>query len=142
MPIRPITSIRLSADLDREIEAAFSQLIYQPWSRCGEFSGWQPAVDVYETDDEYLIEADLPGVSRQDLELRVDERQLTLRGQRRSLTVQQSSRGVRLERALGEFQRTITFEHPVDAERIDLRCEQGILQVRLPKRKPAHASRS
>lgn len=141
MPRNPISSIRLSPDLGREIEAAFSQLIHQPWGRGSELGAWQPAVDVYETDEEYLLEVDLPGVSRQDLELHVDDHSLTLHGHRRSVTVRQSSRGLQLERAQGEFQRAITFDQTVDPAHMEVRCEQGILHVRLPKHRSARSSR-
>lgn len=136
----PFSPIRLSMDLDREIEAAFSQLIHQPWGRGSTLRNWQPAVDVFETDDAYLIEADLPGVTRQDIEVEVSERRLELRGQRRSVQVSHSGREVRLERSHGEFQRTITFDHPVDPSRIETHCDAGILSVRLPKRRSERAS--
>ncbi len=136
----PFSPIRLSIDLDREIEAAFSQLIHQPWGRCGTLPNWQPAVDVIETEDAYHIEADLPGVTRQDIEIEAGERRLELRGHRRSVRLSQTGREVRLERSHGEFQRTISFEHPVDPDQMESRCDAGILHVRLPKRRSESVS--
>lgn len=130
-PFRPL---RLCFDLDQEIEAAFATLIHQPWGRPEAPRGWQPAVDLYETDEAYFLEADLPGVSREDIELRVEDSRVLLRGHRRSVRVSQSERGVRIERAQGEFERAITLNQPVDPERVEVSCEQGILRVRLPKR--------
>lgn len=132
----PRTPLRLCIDLDREIEAAFASLIHQPWGRPDVPRGWQPAVDLYETDEAYFLEADLPGVSRDDIELRVEDSRVLLRGHRRSVRVSQSERGVRIERAQGEFERAITLAHPVDPERVEVSCEQGILRIRLPKRTP------
>lgn len=125
---------RLSFDHDQEIEAAFANLIHQPWGHSDPPRGWQPAVDLYESDEAYLLEADLPGVSRNDVELRVEDSRVLLRGHRRSVRVRQSERGVRIERAQGEFERAITLAHAVDPERAEVSCEQGILRVRLPKR--------
>lgn len=130
-PSRPL---RLCFDLDQEIEAAFATLIHQPWGHSETPRGWQPAVDLYETDEAYFLEADLPGVSRDDVELRIEDHQVFLRGHRRSVRVSQSERGVRIERAQGEFERAITLNQPVDPARVEVSCEQGILRVRLPKR--------
>lgn len=130
----PRTPLRLCLDLDQEIEAAFANLIHQPWGRSESPRGWQPAVDLYETDEAYFLEADLPGVSRDDIELRVEDSRVFLRGHRRSVRVSQSKRGVRIERAQGDFERAITLDRPVDPKRVEVSCEQGILRVRLPKR--------
>lgn len=135
MPRTPLRPLRLLFDLDREIEAAFANLIHQPWGRPETANVWQPAVDLYETDEAYFLEADLPGVSRDDIELHVEGSRVVLRGHRRSVRVSQSERGVRIERAQGEFERAITLAQPVDAERVEVTCEQGILRVKLPKRK-------
>lgn len=130
----PLCPIRLSVNLDHEIETAFVQLIHQPWGRSTGLSDWQPAVDLFETDDEYLIEADLPGVLPQDIEVRVDDHRIELRGQRRSVKFNQSSRGLSLERSHGQFHRLITLPHPVDSSRMTTHCEAGILRIHLPKR--------
>lgn len=137
MPQDFFSPVRLSMDLDREIENAFSRLIHQPWGRCTGLANWQPAVDVLETDDAYLIEADLPGVAQQDVEIRVDDHRLVLRGQRRSLQVSQTGREVRVERSRGEFERSVTLIHAVDPEHMQAHCQDGILHVRLPKRSPS-----
>ena len=126
--------LRLSFDLDQEIEAAFANLIHQPWGRPDPPHGWQPAVDLFENEEAYFLEADLPGVSRDDVELHVKDLHVLLRGHRRLVRVSQSERGVRIERAQGEFERAITLAHAVDPERVEVSCEQGILRVRLPKR--------
>lgn len=130
----PRTPLRLCFDLDQEIDAAFANLIHQPWGRSEAPRGWQPAIDLFETEEAYFLEADLPGVSRDDIELRVEDSRVVLRGHRRSVRVSQSGRGVRIERAQGEFERAITLALPVDPERAEVTCEQGILRVRLPKR--------
>lgn len=134
MSQHPLRPLRLLVDLDQEIERAFSTLIHAPWGRPEVSGSWQPAIDLFETDDAYLIEADLPGVSRDDIKLRVEERRVVLQGHRRSVRVSQSERGLRIERAQGEFERAMTLDHAVDSNRVEVTCDQGILHVRLPKR--------
>ena len=68
-PIRPL---RLSLDLDRRIDQVFSELIHEPWGCDFGAAAWQPAVDVYETGDAYLIEVDIPGVPPENVEVQVD----------------------------------------------------------------------
>jgi HSP20 family protein len=133
LPLRPL---RLSLDLDRRIEEAFEELIHEPWGR--ELGpAWQPAVDVRETEDAYLIEADLPGVAPEQVEVRVDGRRLTIRGSRHSLTWcrEESSKTILIERQRGQFLRTLDLEHAVDPEKLETHFEHGILQARLPKKK-------
>lgn len=130
----PFRSLRLAFNLDREIEAAFASLIHDPWRQDVGTRGWQPAMDLYETEEAYLLEVDLPGVSRDDLELRIEDRRVFLRGHRRSVRVSQSERGVRIERAKGEFERAVTLNQPVDPDRAEVNYDEGILRIKLPKR--------
>lgn len=138
MPSSSLRSLRVFFDLDREIEAAFAALIHEPWGRVDVPQSWQPAVDLYETDVAYVLEADLPGVSRDDIELSITDQRVVLRGHRRSVRVSQSERGVRIERARGDFERAVTLTQPVDPERVEVNCDQGILRIKLPKRDPQH----
>lgn len=134
----PWKPIKLLSDLNREIEETFSQLIYEPWGKAVEHATpWEPAIDVYETDDAYLIEADLPGVAAENVELRLQGSLVTLCGSRRSITLTKSGRSVWVERGQGRFCRTFHLDSPVDTEHIETRCEQGIYHVRLPKKKRA-----
>jgi HSP20 family protein len=93
--------------------------------------GWSPPVDIEETDDAYLVEVDLPGVSRGDLKLEWNGRQLTLHGQ-----VRERARTGFLHqqtRRLGQFHYTVLLPGEVDGERIDASLTDGLLTVRAPK---------
>jgi HSP20 family protein len=136
----PLKGLRLSVDLGQRIEQAFSELIYEPWGRGIERKAWQPAIDIYETDDAYLIEADLPGVPPDSVAIRVDGERLTICGTRQSVAWLQEGRSIRIERARGEFCRSLHLEHRVDVEHIDKQYEHGILRVRLPKLPPDRPS--
>jgi len=134
--------VRLSLDLDRRIEQLFTELIHEPWGREFSATEWQPAIDVHETADAYLIEADIPGVAPEDVEVQVDGRRLTIRGTRDTVTWSgsQAGRSVLVERQHGQFCRTLELDHPVAIERLQMQFEQGILRARLPKTQEAPAS--
>ena len=129
-PLRPTARL---LDLDRCIDEAFSRLIHEPWASHRPGTLWQPAIDVLETADAYLLEADLPGVAKEDLQVQIEDRQVILTGRRQSLSWRHSERSLQIERSAGEFNRTFTFEMPIDAGGIDLKFEHGILRLRLPK---------
>lgn len=134
LPIRPL---RLSLDLGRRIDEAFEELIHAPWGREQLASSvWQPAVDIYEVDDAYLIEADLPGVPPERVEVHAEDSRLTFRGMRETVTSGWSATGRTLlvERRQGQFCRTIEFERPVDTNRVEMQFDRGTLRIRVPKR--------
>lgn len=141
-PFPPLRPVRLSLDLDRRIEQLFTELIHEPWGRDFGATVWQPAIDVHETADAYLIEADIPGVAPENVEIQVDGRRITIRGTRDTVTWSgsQAGRNVLIERQHGHFCRTVELDHPVAIERIQMQFEQGILRARLPKMQKAPAS--
>jgi len=96
-----------------------------------ERSDWIPTADVYETDSGYLIAIDLPGVTRDAVEIDLDENRLVVKGNR---TVQESTKH-RTERPFGKFLRTFTVPGTVDQTQIGADYKDGVLQLRLPKRK-------
>jgi HSP20 family protein len=93
---------------------------------------WAPAVDVLETEDGYLLFAELPGVRREDIQLQVRDRRLELSGRRQSLG--ENRNFLRMERSYGPFRRTFDLGSPVDVESISAGFEKGVLRVHLPKR--------
>ena len=92
---------------------------------------WAPAVDVLETEDSYLLFAELPGVAKEDIQLQVREKRLELSGRRQSLG--ESRNFLRMERSYGPFRRTFDLGVPVDAESITASFEHGTLRVAIPK---------
>ena len=94
---------------------------------------WAPAVDVLETEDSYLIFAELPGIRRDDIQLQVRDRRLELSGRRQCLG--ENRNFLRMERSYGPFRRTFDLGAPVDVDGITAGFEQGVLRVQLPKRK-------
>src|SRR5215203_3989264 len=93
---------------------------------------WAPSVDVLETEDAYLIFAELPGVRRDDIQLQVRDRRLELSGRRQTLG--ENRNFLRMERSYGPFRRTFDLGAPVDVDGISAGFEQGVLRVLIPKR--------
>ncbi|CAK7031964.1 MAG: hypothetical protein DELT_02828 [Desulfovibrio sp.] len=88
-----------------------------------------PLVNVAETDDSYIVDACMPGVSPEEVELTLEARSLVIKGERKS----PEGRYFRQERMAGSFQRVITLNVPVDRDRVKAKAENGILRVTLPK---------
>ncbi len=103
-------------------------------------TGWKPPVDLLETPDEYMITAELPGVSREDVSIEVNEGRLTLSGMRRDRSGAREEYH-RLERGHGRFTRTFQLPIPVDADRITADLRDGVLTVTCPKASDAAARR-
>jgi len=102
-----------------------------------ERADWTPPADIYETETSYLIAIDLPGVDRQALEIDIDDNRLTVKGTR---VVDESMRQ-RTERPGGRFLRTFTVPGSVDQSHIGAEYKDGVLQVRLPKRREQKSQR-
>jgi HSP20 family protein len=94
---------------------------------------WAPSVDVLETEDSYLIFAELPGVRRDDIQLQVRDRRLELSGHRQILG--ENRNFLRMERSYGPFRRSFDLEAPLDVDGIAASFEQGVLRVQVPKRR-------
>jgi len=101
-----------------------------------ERADWTPASDIYETESGYLIAIDLPGISRDAVEIDVDDNRLIVKGTR---NVQQSKH--RNERPRGKFVRTFSIPGSVDQGGIGADYKDGVLQIRLPKRQEQKAQR-
>lgn len=100
---------------------------------------WIPAMDLVEADDEFVLRADLPGLSEEDVNVEVDDNVLTVSGERKSEHEERKDGYYRVERSSGRFSRSLTLPEGVDAEAIKASVENGVLEVHIPKpaeRKP------
>jgi len=104
-------------------------------------STWVPPVDVYETDEGFVLKAELPGVQKDHLHIEVHDRTLTIRGERKPETEIPEDRYHRRERSYGSFQRVFTLPTPVDAEKVQANVHDGVLELRLPKYETAKPKR-
>jgi HSP20 family protein len=95
-------------------------------------SGWIPPIDVHETADEYVITAELPGLGRDDVQIKVTDGRVQISGQRRERDIP-CEQYHRVERGHGSFSRTFELPLPVDAERVGADLRDGVLIVICPK---------
>lgn len=105
----------------------------------GDLQGWAPLADVEETDDAYVVEIDLPGVKRDDIDIQLTDRQLTVSGD-----IKEKERtGIlrRRTRRVGQFQYAVTLPADVDAEKVSAHLDEGVLTVRVPKPEQAKPRR-
>jgi len=97
-------------------------------------ANWTPAVDIFETPSEVVLKADLPGLNQQDIHVKVEDRQLIMRGERSSDTEAPSECYHRTERPAGIFHRSFNLPPTVDETAIRAAYRDGVLRVVLPKR--------
>jgi HSP20 family protein len=96
-------------------------------------SQWHPAVDIKEEQDKYLIHADLPGVEAKDIDITVENGVLTLKGNRSSESTEERNGYKRVERMQGTFYRRFTLPDSVDADKVEARSRNGVLEIIVPK---------
>jgi HSP20 family protein len=98
---------------------------------------WAPAIDVYETPTAYIVTAEVPGVSRDQIDLALEDSRLTLRGQRADRRATSDVLHYhQIERSHGSFARTFEFADKIDVERVDADLAEGVLTITLPKVPP------
>lgn len=97
-------------------------------------TAWAPSVDVYETENELVIKADLPEVVEKDLDVRVENNMLMIRGERKLEQQVKEENYLRMERSYGTFSRSFSLPNTVDAQAIKAAYADGVLSVTLPKR--------
>lgn len=95
---------------------------------------WAPAVDIYETPNELVVKADLPDVNEKDIDVRVENNLLTIRGERKFEKSVSEENFLRVERTYGAFSRSFSLPNTVNAEKIGAEYKNGVLTVTLPKR--------
>jgi HSP20 family protein len=120
---------RLRNEMDRLYDRF---LDWRPLRRFGEVGEW-PSVDVFETEKEILVEADVPGVEAKDIHVFIDGNVLTLQGERKQKKEQKGENFHRVERSYGSFSRSINLPTGVAQEKAKASYKRGILRITLPK---------
>jgi HSP20 family protein len=117
-----------------------NRLFNDVFERKGEessLSAWAPAVDIYETEHELVVKADLPDVDPKDLDIHVENNILTIRGERKFEKKVSEENYLRVERSYGSFARSFTLANTVNAEAIKADYQNGVLTLSVPKREEA-----
>ena len=100
-------------------------------------SFWRPAVDIFETKDNLVLRAELPGMTKDDVKISVENNVLTLKGERHLDSEVKRENYHRVERAYGTFHRSFTLPSRVDRSGIQARFENGVLEVTMPRSEEA-----
>lgn len=98
---------------------------------------WHPAVDIFETKDNVVLKAELPGVEKKDFSIEVKDNLLTLKGERKFEKETREENYYRMERAYGSFSRSFTLPTTVDKDKVKAKFKDGVLEVTIPKTEAA-----
>jgi HSP20 family protein len=121
---------------------AMNQLVAESFVRPhGGHNAIQPAVNLYETDGEYVLKVSAPGLNPDNFEITAQQNVLTIQGHTQEEQQEEGARYHVREQRFGEFLRTIRFPTPIDAEKIQASLANGILTVRVPKSEAAKPRR-
>ena len=117
----------------RAFENAFSNLLTEPQAN----RPWTPSVDIFETENELVVKADLPDVDLKDIDVRVENQTLTIEGERRFEQSANTKGYHRMERSYGRFVRSFAVPNTFDTEKINAAYKNGLLTVTLVKKEAA-----
>jgi HSP20 family protein len=117
----------------RNFEDAFTRLLSEPQNN----RPWSPAVDIYETENELVLKADLPEVEAKDVDVRVENQTLTISGERK-FEAEKAGKGFhRIERSYGNFTRSFTLPNTFDTSHVAASYKNGVLTINLAKKEAA-----
>lgn len=133
--------VRELASLQNEMNRLFGTFFDtgQTTSGASTAQRWVPAMDLVETEDAFVLRADLPGLDAGDVNIEVEDRVLTVSGERKVQHEDKREGYYRIERGFGTFQRSLTLPEGVDADQVAANFDKGVLEIRIPKpeqRKP------
>jgi HSP20 family protein len=125
--------------LQGEMNRLFSTFFDTPTSRAAGGNGnasarrWIPAMDLVETEDDFVLRADLPGIVESDVSIEVENNVLTISGERKSEHEERHEGYYRVERATGSFARSLSLPEGIDPDAVTATFDNGVLTVRIPK---------
>jgi HSP20 family protein len=134
-PFRDLVSLqgRMNRLFDESFRGASRGGAEEDWAQ----GAWSPAVDIYEKDGTIVLKAELPGIDPKDVDVRVENNILTLKGERRFEAEVKQESYQRVERAYGAFSRSFTLPTVVDTDNIKAEFKDGVLRMSLPKKEEA-----
>jgi HSP20 family protein len=133
----PWTALDRWSNLREELNSFFDLPFSSTFGRAGQlFTGWSPALDLYESGDHLVAMVELPGMRKEDIEISLHDGTLTISGERKRDSTN-GEKAQRTERYVGTFRRSISLPTRVDAGKVSASYENGILKVTLPKAEEA-----
>ena len=127
---------RGASSLQDQINRLFNDVFERP-SDESNLTSWAPAVDIFETEHELVVKADLPDIDPKDLDIRVENNILSIRGERKFESKVSEDKYLRVERAYGSFSRSFSLANTVNSEAIKADYQNGVLTLTVPKREEA-----
>lgn len=125
---------RNMATLHSQVNRLFENSLQSGRTDNSALTTWAPAVDIHENENALVITADLPGMDEKDLDIRVENNMLTVRGERKFDQKVKEENYLRIERTYGAFSRSFSLPNTVNTEAIKAEYKNGVLAVELPKR--------
>jgi HSP20 family protein len=129
---QPFRSTSLQDQINRLFSEAFDRS-----SEEANLTPWAPAVDIYETEQELVVKTDLPDIKPEELDIRVENNILTIRGERKFEKKVNENNYLRVERSYGSFRRSFSLATTVNTEAIKADYKNGVLTLSVPKREEA-----
>jgi HSP20 family protein len=129
--------IRNAFTVNSEIDRLFDNFLSERMGSSDALSDGIPAIDVEETEQEFLVTAELPGMQKKDIKISFENNYLTLSGEKKESKVSKESNFYRKERSYGRFSRSIPVPSGVMLDKIEAEYEQGVLKVKIPKTEEA-----
>src|SRR5712664_1940501 len=127
---------RGASTLQDQLNRVFNEM-FERTGEEGSLTAWAPAVDIYETEHELVVKADLPDIDPKDLDIRVENNILTIRGERKFESKVSQDKYLRVERTYGSFSRSFSLANTVNSEAIKADYQNGVLTLTVPKREEA-----
>jgi HSP20 family protein len=128
------TPNRTLRTLQREVDSIFDRFFNRTGSGDGSSAAvWSPSTDLVETDEDFRLRLDVPGMTKDDISINLQNRTLTVSGERTSERSEEDEEYVRVERAFGTFHRSFTLPEAVDADHIEATYDNGVLTISVPK---------
>lgn len=98
---------------------------------------WAPAIDIYETKDDVVVKAELPGMNKEDIKINIVDNSLVIEGEKKQEKEVKEENYYRVERRYGAFRRAIEIPVPVKTENVEATYKDGVLEIKLPKKEEA-----
>ena len=140
-PVRELTS--LQTEMNRLFNTFFDTPSGGGGGNGGALRRWLPPMDLVETEDHFVLRADLPGLSEEDVSIELEDSVLTVSGERKAEHEEREEGFHRVERSFGAFSRSLSLPKGVDADAVAASFDRGVLEIRIPKpeaRKPRRIS--
>ena len=119
-------------DLQKELNKVFGEFFSRSPMELGSFE-WAPAVDIIENDNEFVVKAELPGITQDDIKVSLSNDVLTIKGEKKQEKEEKGKNFHRIERSYGSFHRSFSLPSKVQADKVKAVYKNGVLEITLPK---------